>query len=110
MFAVILSGWVGRHASEDRPCFVRTGGGFMRFSHLSRALAVAALIGLSLTMVLPANAQFWDWGRRRPGGACPTPGCARKMPVLGGGPARVGRSRSETGGPPTPATTSRGTA
>jgi uncharacterized protein len=37
----------------------------MRFSELSRGLAVAALIGLSLTMVLPANAQFWDWGRPR---------------------------------------------
>jgi hypothetical protein len=37
----------------------------MRLSHLSRALAVAFLAGLSLVMIVPAQAQFWDWGRPR---------------------------------------------
>ena len=38
----------------------------MRFPQLSRALAIAALAGLSLVTVLPAQAQFWgDWGRPR---------------------------------------------
>jgi len=37
----------------------------MRFMHLSRALTVAFLAGLSLVTIVPAQAQFWDWGRPR---------------------------------------------
>ena len=34
----------------------------MRF-FTSRTFAAAAVIGLSLALLLPAQAQFWDWGR-----------------------------------------------
>src|SRR5437588_5411195 len=34
-----------------------------RFRTFAKALAVAAGIGFSLALLLPAQAQFWDWGR-----------------------------------------------
>ena len=37
----------------------------MRYSRISRALVIAALALAGLAAVVPAQAQFWDWGRPR---------------------------------------------
>jgi hypothetical protein len=38
----------------------------MRFSHLFRLVAAAAVLAaMSFTLVVPANAQFWGWGQPR---------------------------------------------
>src|ERR671929_1732087 len=37
----------------------------MCLSQLSSVLAAAVFAGLSFTLVVPANAQFWDWGQPR---------------------------------------------
>ncbi len=36
----------------------------MRSLFKSRAFATAAVVGMSLALLLPAQAQFWDWGNR----------------------------------------------
>jgi uncharacterized protein len=36
----------------------------MRLPNISRACAAAAAVGLSLALLWPAQAQFWDWGGR----------------------------------------------
>ena len=37
----------------------------MPFSKLCRVLAAAVFAAVSVTLAVPANAQFWDWGQPR---------------------------------------------